>query len=169
MPLVNFYGPGLEIEQKEASEVVQDFIKSQWSLTGDLHVDKIGWGFKGKQVRQAKTDIVLRVEDFSFDNNTKVPDIDRRIWETTYDVKVKAFEKNADDSIPYRARVLPVIREEIVRIIVDNEHALKNKGLRYMNLNGRGRIIDDPDEKDTFQLIMDIQVQLGERRAPVTP
>lgn len=169
MPLVNFYGPDLEIVEREASEIVQDFIKANWTLTGDLTVEKMGFGFKGKQMRQAKTDIVFRVEDFSFDKNTQVKDIDRRIWETTYNLKVKCFEKNNDDRIPYRARQLPKIREEVARIIVDNEHSLKDKGLRYMNLNGRGNIIDDPDEKDVFQLVMDIEVQVGERRAPVSP
>lgn len=169
MPLVNFYGANLEIVTREASEIIQDFIKANWTLTGQNAVANIGWGYKGKWMRQAKTDLVIRVEDFSFDNNTKVPDIDRRIWETTYDVKVKAFESNNDDSIPYRARRLPIIREEIARILVDNEHSFKNKGLRYVHLNGRGRIIDDPDEKAVFQLIMDIECQVGERRAPVTP
>lgn len=175
MPLVNFYGPNLEIHTKEASEVIQDFIKANWTLAAPNNVatpenpSGIMFGYKGKEMRQAKSDLVLRVEDFSFDDNTKVPDIDRRIWETTYNVKVKAFEKNDDDSIPYRARRLPLIREEIVRILVDNEHALKNKGLRYVHLNGRGRIIDDPDEKAVFQLIMDIECQVGERRAPVPP
>lgn len=175
MPLVNFYGEDLEYETKDVSEIIQDFIKANWTLAAPNNVATpenptgIMFGYKGKQMRQAKSDLVIRVEDFSFDDNTKVLDIDRRIWETTYNVKVKAFEKNDDDSIPYRARRLLPIREEIVRIIVDNEHALKNKGIRYMNLTGRGKIIDDPDEKAIFQLIMDIECQIGERRAPVPP
>lgn len=129
--LISGISPGSEIETGSERNILLDFIKNNWNMSGEFATEKIGWGAHPSRTTKAITLNVYRVTSNIRDKNVGSScyyfNVPLAIDVYARDIKAEGLK---DEPSPKLIQIENYLRE----LILTNRIGLRNKGINNIML-----------------------------------
>lgn len=161
--------PGSQIETDSEKNILEDFIKSNWTMTGEFAIDKVDWG-----AHPSRTTKGITIKCYRILSNIRARDISSHVYYFDVPVAIDVYvrdtkaEGQKNEPSPKLIQIENYLRE----LLLTNRISLRSKGINNIMLTSMTHPEEPSPEGSELQrvwyhLVCEVRVQYHFFRVPI--